>query len=118
MRGGRERRNRFRPADVAFLTFESDKNVALIFRKVRYLSFPIYTRVISSSLTSGEVQHAIRLAYIKNRYVIEDLSRWAPTDVFPRKTRPIRCAHALCNHFCGAHLAYSLVIQEACFTCT
>ena len=64
-RGRRERHNRFRPADVAFFTSESDKNVALIFRKVRYLSFPIYTHVISSSLTSGEVQQAIRLVYIK-----------------------------------------------------
>ena len=89
-RGRHERRNRFRPADVAFFISESYKNVALIFCKARYLSFPIYTRVISSSLTSGEVQHAIRLVYIKNRYVVVDPSRWAPTDVFPRKTRPIR----------------------------
>ena len=29
-RGRRERRNRFRPADVAFFSSESDKNVALI----------------------------------------------------------------------------------------
>ena len=50
----------------AVFTSESDKNVALIFRKVRYFSFQIYTRVISSSLTSGEVQHAIHLVYIKN----------------------------------------------------
>ena len=108
-RGRRERRNRFRPEDVAFFTSESDKNVALIFRKVRYLSFPIYTYVISSSLTSGKVQHAIRLVvYVKNRYVVEDPSRWAPTDVFPRKTRPIRCARALCDHFFRAHSAYSL----------
>ena len=34
-RGRRERRNRFRPADVAFFSLESDKNVALIFRKIR-----------------------------------------------------------------------------------
>ena len=34
-RGRRERRNRFRPADVAFFSSESDKNVALIFRKIR-----------------------------------------------------------------------------------
>ena len=39
----RKRHYRFRPADVTFFTFESDKNVALIFNKVRYLSFPIYT---------------------------------------------------------------------------
>ena len=64
-RGQRERRNLFRPADVAFFTSESDKNVALIFCKVRYMSFPIYACVISSSLTSGEVQHAISLVYIK-----------------------------------------------------
>ena len=36
-RGRCERPNRFTPADVAFFTSESDKNVALIFRKVRYL---------------------------------------------------------------------------------
>ena len=34
-RGQREGRNRFRPADVAFFSSESDKNIALIFRKVR-----------------------------------------------------------------------------------
>ena len=34
-RGRRERRNRFRPADVAFFSSEGDKNVALIFRKIR-----------------------------------------------------------------------------------
>ena len=34
-RGRRERRNRFRPADVAFFSSESDKKVALIFRKIR-----------------------------------------------------------------------------------
>ena len=65
-RGRRERRNRFRPADVAFFSSESDKNVALIFRKYGvsiYIS--IYTRVISWCLTSGEVQHAIRLVFIK-----------------------------------------------------
>ena len=48
---------------------ESDKNVALIFRKVRNLSFPIYTCVISSSLTSGDVQHAFRLVYIKTKSI-------------------------------------------------
>ena len=64
-RGRREQRNCFRPADVTFITSESDKNVALIFCKVWYLSFSIYTRVISSSLTPGEVQHAICLVYIK-----------------------------------------------------
>ena len=53
-----------------FFTSESDKIVTIIFRKVRYLSFPIYTRVNSSSLTSGEVQHAIHLVYIKNRNAV------------------------------------------------
>ena len=33
-RGRRERHNRIRPADVAFFSSESDKNVALIFRKI------------------------------------------------------------------------------------
>ena len=84
-RGRRERRNRFRPVDVAFFSSESDKNVALIFRKI-WCS--IYTRVISWCLTSGEVQHAIRLVYIKNRYVVEDPSGKA-ADVFPRKIRGI-----------------------------
>ena len=40
-RGRRERRNRFRPADVAFFSSESDKNVALIVRKIR--CFNIHT---------------------------------------------------------------------------
>ena len=31
---GRRERHRFRPADVAFFSSESDKNVALIFRKI------------------------------------------------------------------------------------
>ena len=44
-RGRRERRNRFRPADVAFFSSESDKNVALIFRKIRCFNihFNIHT---------------------------------------------------------------------------
>ena len=42
-RGRRERRNRFRPADVAFFSSESDKNVALIFRKIR--SFNIHFNI-------------------------------------------------------------------------
>ena len=89
-RGRREQRNRFRPADVAFFSSESDKNVALFSAKYgvsKYIS--IYTRVISWCLTSGEVQHAIRLVYIKNRYVVEDPSGKA-ADVFPRKIRGIR----------------------------
>ena len=54
------------------------------------LYISIYTRVISWCLTSGEVQHAIRLVYIKkNRYVVEDPSGKA-ADVFPRKIRGIR----------------------------
>ena len=92
-RGRRERRNRFRPADVAFFSSESDKNVALIFRKIRCsnIHFNIHTchDVISWCLTSGEVQHAIRLVYIKNRYVVEDPSGKA-ADVFPRKIKGIR----------------------------
>ena len=85
-RGRRERHNCFRPADVAFFSSGSDKNVALIFRKKKYVSIyiSIYTRVISWCLTSGEVQHAIRLVYIKNQYVVEDPSGKA-ADVFPRK---------------------------------
>ena len=44
-RGRREQRNRFRPADVAFFSLESDKNVALIFRKIRCFNihFNIHT---------------------------------------------------------------------------
>ena len=44
-RGRRERRNRFRPSDVAFFSSESDKNVALIFRKIRCFNihFNIHT---------------------------------------------------------------------------
>ena len=44
-RGRRERRNPFRPADVAFFSSESDKNVTLIFRKIRCFNkhFNIYT---------------------------------------------------------------------------
>ena len=44
-RGRRERRNRFRPADVAFFSSERDKNVALIFRKIRCFNihFNIHT---------------------------------------------------------------------------
>ena len=44
-RGRRERRNHFRPADVAFFSSESDKNVALIFRKIRCFNihFSIHT---------------------------------------------------------------------------
>ena len=37
-KGRRERHNRFRPADVAFFSSESDKNGALIFRKIRCLN--------------------------------------------------------------------------------
>ena len=48
-----------------------------------------YTRVTSWCLTSGEVQHAIGLVYIKNRYLVEDPSAKA-ADVFPRKNRGIR----------------------------
>ena len=49
----------------------------------------IHTRVISWCLILGEVQHAICLVYIKNRYVVEDPSGKA-ADVFPRKIRGIR----------------------------
>ena len=87
-----------------FFTSESDKKDAQIFRKVRYLSFPIYTCVISLSLTSGEVQHPICLVYIKNRYVVEDPSSRA-ADVFPRKLRWIRYAHALSDNY-STHSAY------------
>ena len=89
-RGRRERRNRFRPADVAFFSSESDKNVALIFRKIRCFNihFNIHT-CHRLELTSGEVQNAIRLVFTKNRYVLEDPSGKA-ADVFPRKIRGIR----------------------------
>ena len=64
-----------------------------IFRKIRcfniHVYISIYTRVISWCLTSGEVQDAIRLVYIKNQYVVEDPSGKA-ADVFPRKIRGIR----------------------------
>ena len=92
-RGRCERRNHFRPADVAFFSSESDNNVALIFRKIRCFNtqygVSIYTCVISWCLTSGKVQHAIPLVFIKNRYVLEDPSGKA-ADVFPRKIRGIR----------------------------
>ena len=44
-RGLRERRNRFRPSDLAFFSSDSDKNVALIFRKIRCFNihFNIHT---------------------------------------------------------------------------
>ena len=44
-RGRRERRNRFTPAEVAIFSSESDKNVALIFRKIRcfIIHFNIHT---------------------------------------------------------------------------
>ena len=44
-RGRLERRNRFKPADVAFFSSESDKNVALIFSKIRCFNihFNIHT---------------------------------------------------------------------------
>ena len=44
-RGGHEIRNRFRPAGITFFSSESDKNVALIFRKIRCLNiyFNIHT---------------------------------------------------------------------------
>ena len=83
-RGQRERRNRFRPADVAFFSSESDKNVALNFPQNTVFQYTFqYTHVISWCLTSGEVQHTIRLVYIKNQYVVEDLSGKAAY-VFPR----------------------------------
>ena len=60
--------------------------MALLF-SAKY-SFSIYTHVISWCLTSGEVQHAIHLVFIKNRYVLEDRSGKA-ADVFPRNIRRI-----------------------------
>ena len=33
----------------------------------------MYTRVISWCLTSGQVQHAVRLVYIKNQYMVGQL---------------------------------------------
>ena len=76
------------PASLFLFTFESDKNVVIFFLKVRYLSFPIYTCVISSSLTSGEVQHTIHLVYIK-----KSIRGRGAADIFP--LRRIRYAHAL-----------------------
>ena len=87
-----------------FFTSESDKRDAQIFRKVRYLSFRIYTCVISSSLTSGKVERAICLVYIKNQYVVEDPSSMA-ADVFSQKLRRICYAHALSDDY-SVHSAY------------
>ena len=90
-RGQRERRNRFTPADVAFFSSKSDKNVALIFRKIRcsIIHFNIHKchqlvfdlRRSSTCYPSG--------LHKKNRYVVEDPSGKA-ADVFPRKIRGIR----------------------------
>ena len=49
----------------------------------------IYTRVISWCLTSGEIQYAIGLVYIKNQYVVEDPSGKA-ADVFPAKQEGLK----------------------------
>ena len=49
-RGRCERHNRFRPADVAFFSFESDKNVALIFRKIRCFNIHFNIHVSSAGV--------------------------------------------------------------------
>ena len=49
-RGRPERRDRFRPDNVAFFSSESDKNFALIFRKVRCLLSFQYTHVSSAEV--------------------------------------------------------------------
>ena len=59
---------RFRPADIAFFSSESDKNVTLIFCKVQCLSFSIYThhhlkfdlRQSSTSYSSGLHKKSVR----------------------------------------------------------
>ena len=83
-RGPRERRNRFRPADVAFFSSESDKNVALIFRKIRCFNIHFNIHTCHQLV----FQHAIPLVYIKNRYMVEGSGKAA--DVFSRKIRRIR----------------------------
>ena len=82
-RGRRERRNRFRPADVAFFSSESDKNVALIFRKIRcfYIHFNIHT-CHQLVFDLGRSSTRYPSGYIKNRYVVQDPSGKA-ADVFP-----------------------------------
>ena len=88
-RGRRERRNRFRPADVAFFSSESDKNVALIFRKIRCFNihFNIHTcHQLVFDLGRGSTRYPSGLH--KNRFVVEDPSGNA-ADVFPRKIRGI-----------------------------
>ena len=49
-RGRRERRNRFRPADIAFFSSESDKNVTLIFRKIRCFSIHLNKHTSSAGV--------------------------------------------------------------------
>ena len=89
-RGRRERRNRFRPADVAFFSSESDKNVALIFRKIRCfdIHFNIHTcHQLVFDLGQSSTRYRSGL-HKKNRYVVENPSGKA-ADVFPRKNRGI-----------------------------
>ena len=50
-RGRRERRNRFRPADVAFFSSESDKNVALNFPQNTVFQYTFqYTHMSSAGV--------------------------------------------------------------------
>ena len=48
-RGRRERRNRFRPVDVAFFSSESDKNVALIFPQNMVFQYTFHYTHVSSA---------------------------------------------------------------------
>ena len=86
-RGRRERRNRFTPADVAFFSSESDKNVALIFRKRRcfIIHFNIHTcHQLVFDLGRSSTRYPSGLHNKIDRYVVEDPSGKA-ADVFPRK---------------------------------
>ena len=90
-RGRRERHSRFTPADVAFFSSESDKNVALIFRKIRcfIIHFNIHTcHQLVFDLGRSSTRYPSGL-HKKNRNVVEDPSGKA-ADVFPRKIRGIR----------------------------
>ena len=85
-RGRRERRNCFRPADVAFFSSESDKNVALIFRKIRYFNihFNIHTcHQLVFDLGRSSTRYPSGFHINSIAYVLEDPSGKA-ADVFLR----------------------------------
>ena len=87
-RGRREGRNRFIPADIVFFSSESDKNVALIFRKIQcfYIHFNIHTcHQLVFDLGRSSTCNPSGL----HKKSIEDPSGKA-AGVFPRKIRGIR----------------------------